>query len=159
MPIFEFICSSCGNLFDDLATAEQQVAVCDNCGEMASRRNAVERVSRPSITYEGPMVNMPTVSDKEMDRRVGFTSEKNWQTYEQQKTRIDSHRKDTGNPHVTIDGSGNPTELSKEELEYRTQIQEVMDKGKIVESYAESDDGQRVPIQKPRLVKAKKPGN
>lgn len=154
MPIYEFVCSSCGLLFDFVVPARTSSTQC-KCGNMAERRNVVEKVSPPSIAYEEPMSDLPTTSEKEMDRRVGVTSKQNWKKYEEQKKQVDDHRKRTGNPHVSIGATGDPSELSSEELAYRKKIQNVMTKGEVTESYVETDDGKKYPVEKPSVVRFK----
>lgn len=49
MPLFEFKCKNCGVVFEELVSAEETEAKCQNCGKTATRANTFEKVAQPVV--------------------------------------------------------------------------------------------------------------
>lgn len=49
MPIFEFYCEGCGNVFEELCASGQESAVCPQCGNELAKKT----VSMPSPLKKG----------------------------------------------------------------------------------------------------------
>lgn len=48
MPLYEFVCSKCGNKFDDIVSIDTKEAVCEKCGGVADKV-----MSAPSFILKG----------------------------------------------------------------------------------------------------------
>jgi putative FmdB family regulatory protein len=67
MPIYEFECDECGEVFDDLVAAGTEVAVCTACGRSGARR----RLSTFALTRQPTPRQRRRMEDKRGTDRGG----------------------------------------------------------------------------------------
>ena len=122
MPIFEYVCNSCGCEFEELISSKDALEImpCKKCGE-----DSLKKVSRFSSVVAGG------TSNETADMTIGREAEKRWQMHhERQNKRQDGKTlqkldlpKDSDGKYMPVMGLGDKAEKNKRQ-EYSTALKD-----------------------------------
>ena len=99
MPIYEFICNKCFLKFEKIYSkySDNKKEICPNCESESDRVISL---------CNHRLVESKTIP-KEIDKKIGYDSEKRWLEYEDKKKIKDKIRRDAGSEKLSRDPDGN----------------------------------------------------